>query len=475
MTDVVTRFAPSPTGFLHIGGARTALFNWLYAKRHNGKMLLRIEDTDRARSTEAAIDAIIDGLTWLGLDWEGEPVSQFSNAARHKQVAEELLANGNAYKCYATQEELEAMREAARAEGRNVAYDRRWRDKPASEAPENAPYVVRFKMPLEGQTTISDKVQGDVVFQNKDLEDLVILRSDGTPTYNLSVVVDDHDMGVTQIIRGDDHLINAAKQSLIYQAMGWPVPAMAHIPLIHGPDGAKMSKRHGALGVDAYRDMGFLPQAVRAYLARLGWSHGDQEFFTTEEMITLFDIVDVNKAPSRFDFKKLESFNSIVIKAMTDEELIAAYMAFLPSLEHGTERGNAIKAENMSEALQMAVGGAKARIKTLVELDSYFDFLFAPTPLSYTEEAQAQLTSEAKPILEAVLAAYERLEDWSHDSLEAVTKATVEELGIKFGKLGMPLRAALAGTMQAPGIYDILLIFGKEESLARIKNAINRL
>ena len=319
---VVTRFAPSPTGFLHIGGGRTALFNWLYARRHGGKMLLRIEDTDRERSTAAAIAAIIDGLTWLGLAWDGEIVFQFSRAARHRQIAEQLLAAGKAYHCYASPEELTAMREAARREGRAKLYDGRWRDRDPSEAPPGVKPVIRLKAPQTGEVAIEDQVQGRVVWQNSDLDDLVLLRSDGTPTYMLAVVVDDHDMNVTHIIRGDDHLTNGARQKHIYEALGWTVPVMAHIPLIHGPDGSKLSKRHGALGVDAYRAMGYLPAAMRNYLVRLGWAHGDQEIFSTEEMIAAFDLPQIGRSPARFDFAKLESLNGHYIRASADADLI---------------------------------------------------------------------------------------------------------------------------------------------------------
>ena len=315
---VVTRFAPSPTGFLHIGGGRTALFNWLYARRHGGKMLLRIEDTDRERSTAAAINAIIDGLTWLGLTWDGEIVFQFSRAARHRQVAEQLLASGHGYRCYCSQDELTAMREKARAEGRTRLYDGRCRDRDPKDVPAGVNPVIRIKAPLTGETVVEDQVQGRVVWQNENLDDFVLLRSDGTPTYMLAVVVDDHDMGITHIIRGDDHLNNAARQTQIYQALGWKVPVMAHIPLIHGPDGSKLSKRHGALGIDAYRAMGYLPAAMRNYLVRLGWAHGDQEIFTTEEMVAAFDLPQIGRSPARFDFTKLESLNGHYIRSTDD-------------------------------------------------------------------------------------------------------------------------------------------------------------
>src|SRR5579872_5553050 len=334
---VVTRFAPSPTGFLHIGGARTALFNWLYARGRGGKMLLRIEDTDRERSTQAAIEAIIDGLTWLGVAWDGEAVFQFARAARHRDVAEQMLASGHAYRCYASPEELTQMREAARREGRAKLYDGRWRDRDPSDAPPGVKPAIRLKAPLAGETAIEDQVQGRVVWQNENLDDLVLLRSDGTPTYMLAVVVDDHDMAVTHIIRGDDHLTNAARQKQIYDALAWSVPVMAHIPLIHGPDGSKLSKRHGALGVDAYRALGYLPAALRNYLVRLGWSHGDQEIFTTEEMIGAFDLPQIGRSPARFDFTKLESINGHYMRASSDADLLAALEAVLPHIAHGPE------------------------------------------------------------------------------------------------------------------------------------------
>src|SRR5471032_1980428 len=334
---VVTRFAPSPTGFLHIGGGRTALFNCLYARRYGGKMLLRIEDTDRERSTAAAIAAIIEGLTWLGLTWDGEIVFQYSRAARHRQIAEQLLAAGKAYRCYASQQELDEMREKARSEGRSKLYDGRWRDRDPAEAPPGVKPVIRLRAPLTGETPIEDQVQGRVVWQNENLDDLVLLRSDGNPTYMLAVVVDDHDMGVTHIIRGDDHLTNGARQSQIYQALGWKVPLMAHIPLIHGPDGSKLSKRHGALGVDAYRALGYLPAAMRNYLVRLGWAHGDQEIFSTQEMIAAFDLPQIGRSPARFDFAKLESINGHYMRESSNTDLLAAIEGLLPYIDGGAD------------------------------------------------------------------------------------------------------------------------------------------
>jgi len=355
---VVTRFAPSPTGYLHIGGARTALFNWLYARRFGGRMLLRIEDTDRERSTQGAIDAILDGMSWLGLDWDGEVVYQFARAERHREIAESLLASGHAYRCYASAEELQEMRERARAEGRPSRYDGRWRDRDPSEAPAGVKPVIRLRAPLEGETVVEDAVQGRVTWANKDLDDLVLLRSDGTPTYMLAVVVDDHDMGVTQIIRGDDHLTNAARQSQIYRALGWDVPGMAHIPLIHGADGAKLSKRHGALGVDAYRDLGYLPAALRNYLVRLGWSHGDQEVFTTEEMTAAFDLGAIGRSPARFDFAKLENLNGLYIRGASDADLVAAIEAIVPSV--GASRGLALPLDSALREKLVAASRARA-------------------------------------------------------------------------------------------------------------------
>src|SRR5690242_21275979 len=373
---VVARFAPSPTGFLHIGGARTALFNWLYARGRGGKRLLRIEDTDRWRSTQAAIDAILEGLAWLGMGWDGDAVYQFARAARHREVVEELLAAGRAYRCYASPDELAQMREAARREGRAKLYDGRWRDRDPGEAPAGVKPAIRLKAPLTGETVIEDQVQGRVVWQNENLDDLVLLRSDGTPTYMLAVVVDDHDMAVTHVIRGDDHLTNAARQKQIYDALGWSVPVMAHIPLIHGPDGSKLSKRHGALGIDAYRAMGYLPAALRNYLVRLGWSHGDQEIFSTEEMIAAFDLPQIGRSPARFDFAKLENLNGHYIRRTPDADLVAEIERVLPYVANGSEL-----AGKMTPALRArlvaAMPGLKERAKTLVELIESARYLYA--------------------------------------------------------------------------------------------------
>ena len=470
MTDqVVTRFAPSPTGFLHIGGARTALFNWLFARRHGGKMLLRIEDTDRERSTQAAIDEIIAGMKWLGLEWDGDTVFQFSRAARHAEVAHQLLAEGKAYHCYATQAELEEMREKARAEGRPPRYDGRWRDRDPAEAPAGVKPVVRLKAPQTGETVIEDKVQGRVVFPNKDLDDLVLLRSDGTPTYMLAVVVDDHDMSVTNIIRGDDHLTNAARQTHIYQALGWTVPIMAHIPLIHGADGAKLSKRHGALGVDAYRAMGFLPAALRNYLVRLGWSHGDQEYFSTEELISFFDLAQVGRSPSRFDFVKLENMNGHFMRAMDDDELFAAVISTLPYLPQGADYLPMLD-DAMRLKLRAALPGLKERAKTLVELAEGARFLFAQRPLPLDEKAGDILAKGGRAHITALLPRLEALPDWSATAAEGAVRAYVEETGAKLGQVAQPLRAALTGRSTSPGIFDVLVVLGREESLARLKD-----
>ncbi|MGZ5863653.1 MAG: glutamate--tRNA ligase, partial [Methyloceanibacter sp.] len=391
MSDtVITRFAPSPTGYLHIGGARTALFNWLYAKAKGGRMLLRIEDTDQARSTEGAILAILDGLNWLGLNWDGEPVYQLARAVRHREMAELLLAEGKAYRCYASPDELAAMRERARAEGLAPGYDGIWRDRDLSEAPPGITAVIRFKAPRQGETVIEDRVQGRVVFPNKDLDDLVLLRSDGTPTYNLSVVVDDHDMGITHVIRGDDHLTNAARQTQIYKALGWQTPVFAHVPLIHGADGAKLSKRHGALGVKAYRAMGYLPAALRNYLLRLGWSHGDDEIISMEDMIRWFDLDGIGRSAARFDFAKLENLNGHYLRALPDADLIDRLQALVPDLPNGGELAASIGAEGWRK-LERALPGLKERAKTLVELIDNAGFLFAKRPLAIDAQAEKLL------------------------------------------------------------------------------------
>ena len=466
-SQVVTRFAPSPTGYLHIGGARTALFNWLYARRHGGRMLLRIEDTDRERSTEPAIAAIIDGLRWLGLDWEGEPIFQFARASRHAEVAHELLAQGRAYRCYASQQELEEMRELARKEGRPMKYDGRWRDRDPGTAPEGVKPVIRLRAPLEGETVVDDQVQGRVVWQNKDLDDLVLLRSDGTPTYMLAVVVDDHDMGVTHVIRGDDHLTNAARQTQIYQAMGWPVPSMSHIPLIHGPDGAKLSKRHGALGVESYRSMGYLPAALRNYLVRLGWSHGDQEVFSTQEMIDAFDLAAVGRSPSRFDFAKLENLNGLYMRAASDQEILRQLDVVMPEL--GPPRGlGASLSPAMRARFEAAMPGLKERARTLVELLDSASYLYAARPLLLEPKAGQLLDADARARLGRLRPALDQVEPWGVETVEAAVRAFAEAEGTKLGQVAQPLRAALTGKSTSPGLFDVMAVLGREECLARI-------
>jgi len=470
-SPVVTRFAPSPTGFLHIGGGRTALFNWLYAKRNGGKMLLRIEDTDRERSTDAAVTAILDGLSWLGLNWDGDAVSQYQRVERHREVVNDLISRGHAYRCYCTPEELEAMRAKAEAEKRPIRYDGTWRDRDPSEAPPGVKPAIRFKAPQIGETIIEDTVQGRVTFPNKDLDDLIILRSDGNPTYNLAVVADDHDMGVTHIIRGVDHLTNAARQSQIYHALGWMVPRMAHIPLIHGPDGAKLSKRHGALGVEAYRAMGYLPEAMRNYLARLGWSHGDDEIFSTGQMIEWFDLDGVGKSPARFDFAKLENLNGHYIRHTPDAALLDHLMAFLPYSEEGRDMLARID-DAMKGKLLRALPGLKERAKTLIDLMNGAKFLFAQRPLDLDAKAEQILNPEGKAANALSSEALGKVpdDDWRAARLEQELKGLAERENIKLGKLAQPLRAALTGTNTSPGIFDVLEVLGREESLARIKD-----
>lgn len=471
---VITRFAPSPTGFLHIGGARTALFNWLYAQRHGGKMLLRIEDTDRERSTQAAIGAILDGLSWLGLEWDGETIYQFARAQRHREAAESLLASGRAYRCYATPEELEAMRELAKSEGRPMRYDGSWRERTAADAlaaeARGLRPVIRLKAPQSGETVVEDQVQGRVTWQNENLDDLVLLRSDGNPTYMLAVVVDDHDMGVTHIIRGDDHLTNAARQTQIYQALEWSVPVMAHIPLIHGADGAKLSKRHGALGVDAYRALGYLPKALRNYLVRLGWSHGDQEMFTTEEMIAAFDLKNVGRSPARFDFAKLENLNGHYMRQTSDADLLAALETMLPHIPGGDDLLASLDASKRAQWLA-AMPGLKERAKTLAELVEGSRFLFAPRPLALDDKATALLDAGGREILRALLPRLSAVTDWQAEPLEAAVRLEAEQTGLKLGALAQPLRAALTGKTTSPGIFDVFCVLGREESLARLHDA----
>src|SRR3954467_10901285 len=468
MTEpVVTRFAPSPTGFLHIGGGRTALFHWLYPRRHGGKMLLRIEDTDRERSTEPAIAAILDGLSWLGFDWDGDTVYQYSRVVRHREVAEQMLAAGAAYRCYASPDELTAMREKARAEGKTRLYDGRWRDRDPDDAPPGIKPAIRLKAPLTGEPVVEDQVQGRVTWQNENLDDFVLRRSDGNPTYMLAVVVDDHDMGVTHIIRGDDHLNNAARQTQIYQALGWTVPVMSHIPLIHGPDGSKLSKRHGALGVDAYRAMGYLPEAMRNYLVRLGWSHGDQEIFSTEEMIAAFDLSGVGRSAARFDFAKLESLNGHYIRHSEDRSLVAMLEGVLDYVPGRSDIKLKLNATTRAQLLT-AMPSLKERAKTLIELIDGAYFIFADRPLEIEPKAAALLTPENRELISRVRRALEAVEPWTAETTEAALRAFAEANKLKLGAVAQPLRAALTGRSTSPGIFDVLTVLGKSECLARL-------
>ncbi|MFN3623285.1 MAG: glutamate--tRNA ligase [Hyphomicrobium sp.] len=465
----IVRFAPSPTGYLHIGGARTALFNWLYAKGRGGKMLLRIEDTDRERNNPAAVAAILDGLKWMGLEWDGEAVSQFARAQRHRQVAEELLANGHAYRCWLTPAELDKMREDAQAEKRPLTIRSPWRDRNPAEAPAGVPYAIRLKAPREGETVVDDLVQGRVVFANKELDDLIILLSDYNPTYNRAVVVDDHDMKITHVIRGVDHLTNAARQTQIYEAMGWTVPKFAHVPLIHGPDGAKLSKRHGALGIEAYREMGYLPAALRNYLVRLGWSHGNDEIMSTSQMLDWFDVTDINRSAARFDFAKLEDLNGHYIRTTDDQELLLRIEDLLPYLPNGaaiTERLDA----NMRAKLLIAMPGLKERAKTLIELINWAEFLFADRPLPLDEKAEKLLDQDARQKLAEMLPKLEAASRWQTGELEEIVRAFAEATGAKLGKVAQPLRAALTGKAVSPPVFDVMAVLGREEALARIRD-----
>ena len=457
-TQIVTRFAPSPTGYLHIGGARTALFNWLFARHHGGIFRLRIEDTDRVRSTDQAIRAIFDSMKWLGLDWDDEVVFQFARASRHREVAEQLLKKDLAYPCYASPEELEAMREKARAEGRPPRYDGRWRDRDPAEAPPGAKPAIRFKAPREGETIVRDIVQGDVRFGNDQLDDMVILRSDGTPTYMLSVVVDDYDMGVTHVIRGDDHLTNAARQMQLIQGMGWPVPVYAHVPLIHGADGAKLSKRHGALSADAYREMGYLPEAMRNYLLRLGWSHGDDEIIATQQAVAWFNLDAIGRSPARFDFAKLDSLNGHYIRSSADGALLEALEAF---------RGAPFAHEIRARVLKL-MPALKDRAKTLKELSESIGFLSAARPVVLDEKAKALLAGDATRHLAALGGLFKEAEPWSAGALEALVRDYADKTGLKLGQAAQPLRAVLTGRTVSPPIFDVLEALGRGESIARV-------
>jgi glutamyl-tRNA synthetase len=499
--QVVVRFAPSPTGYLHIGGARTALFNWLYAQRHGGKFLLRIEDTDRERNNEAAVAAILDGLSWLGLQWDGDVVSQFSRAARHREVAQSMLASGGAYRCYLTKDELDAMRAEAEATKRQSVIQSPWRDRSPDEAPKGAPYAIRLKAPRDGETVIDDQVQGVVTFPNKDLDDLIILRSDGNPTYNLAVVVDDHDMGITHVVRGVDHLTNAARQVQIYAANGWPIPAFAHVPLIHGADGAKLSKRHGALGVEAYREMGYLPEALRNYLVRLGWSHGDDEVIPTSQLIAWFDLPGIGRSAARMDLKKLDDLNAHYLRAAPDADLVQrskdllhytgafttlaaahdakvnrgdvnlarAMIAFLPGVPDGPaldKRFDLVGWDQFAASLP----SLRERARTLPDLIDGALFLITQRPLILDERAAKLLDTESKAHIGALIPQLAAVTDWTAATLEQAVRIYAETHGAKLGKVAQPLRAALTGRTVSPPVFDMMVLLGRTESLARLQD-----
>ncbi|MGH1424053.1 MAG: glutamate--tRNA ligase [Pseudooceanicola sp.] len=461
--QVVTRFAPSPTGYLHIGGARTALFNWLYARGRGGKFLLRIEDTDRARSTPEATQAILNGLDWLGLDHDGDPISQFERADRHREVALAMLDAGHAYKCFATQDDIQTFRDAAKSEGRSTLFQSPWRDADPATHPD-APYVVRLKTDQSGATVIADQVQGDVSIRNDQLDDMVLLRSDGSPVYMLAVVVDDHDMGVTHVIRGDDHLNNAARQIQIYRAMGWPLPVYAHIPLIHGPDGKKLSKRHGALGVEEYRDMGYPAAGMRNYLTRLGWSHGDDEYFTDEQAREWFGFDGIGKAAARLDFKKLENICGRHIAVCADAALMEEIDAFLAATDQPKVEGVA------RDRLFSAMPNLKERAKTFPELIEKARFALSERPISPDEKAASALTDETRKWL-SELTPHLQNASWSRDELEGTLNGFAHDRETKFGKLAAPLRAALAGRSATPSVFDMMIVLGRDETLARLSDA----
>ncbi|MEO1639145.1 MAG: glutamate--tRNA ligase [Pseudomonadota bacterium] len=461
--SVVTRFAPSPTGALHIGGARTALFNWLYARGRGGKFLLRIEDTDKARSTPENRQAILDGLTWLGLDWEGEPSSQAANAARHAAVAHELLAAGKAYKCFSTPEEIAAFREKAKTAKTSTLFRSPWRDVPEDQHPD-APFVIRIKAPREGQTTLHDEVQGDVTWANEQLDDMILLRSDGSPVYMLAVVVDDHDLGVTHVIRGDDHLANAFRQNMIYKAMGWDKPTLAHIPLIYGPDGKKLSKRHGATGAAEYQALGYPAAGMRNYLARLGWAHGDDEFFSDAQAQEWFDLPGIGKSPARFDFKKLENICGQHIAAADDAALLQELVAFLDAT---SQEKLTLRQEDL---MKKAMPSLKERAKTFPELLEKAEFALTTRPVQPDEKATGQLTDVSRRILKELTPQLQN-GSWSRDTLEGIVAATAEAHDMKLGKLAGPLRAALSGRTVSPSVFDMMLVLGREETIARLEDA----
>jgi len=466
--SVTVRFAPSPTGYLHIGGARTALFNWLFARHHGGQFLLRIEDTDRERSTRAAIEAIFDGLRWLGLDWDREPVFQSHNASRHAEVARLLLAQGRAYHCYCTPAELAEMRDKARAEGRSMRYDGRWRDRDPAAAPPDVPPVIRIKAPRWGETVIDDLVQGQVRVANEQLDDMVLLRADGTPTYMLSVVVDDHDMEITHVIRGDDHLTNAFRQSLLYRALDWAAPAFAHIPLIHGPDGRKLSKRHGALGIEAYRDQGYLPEALRNYLLRLGWSHGDDEIIDTDQAVAWFDLDGIGRGSARFDNDRLDNLNAHYLRQAADERLVSL---IVPRLQ--ARLGDAVDAIGR-ERLTRAMQSLKPRAETLEQLSEKAAFLVKKRPIDRTPKAARLLTADACANLRRARRGLATIEDWNEPALEAALRDAAAAAGVKLGAVAQPLRAALTGVTESPGIFEVMAILGRAEVLGRVDDVLDQ-
>jgi glutamyl-tRNA synthetase len=461
---VRTRFAPSPTGLLHIGSVRTALFNYLFTRHHGGEFLLRIEDTDRERSTDAATQVILDGLEWLGLVHDGQTVFQSTRAARHAEVALQMLATGHAYQCYCTADELKAMREQAVAEGRPPRYDGRWRDRDPAEAPPGIKPAIRLKAPRDGETVVEDLVQGTVRVANAELDDMIILRSDGSPMYNHSVVVDDHDMAITHVIRGDDHLTNTFRQVQVYQAMGWDLPRFAHIPLIHGADGAKLSKRHGAVSVLEFREQGYLPEAVCNYLLRLGWGHGDAEIISREEAIRLFDLDGVGRAASRMDYAKLTHLNGIYLRQADDERLTRE------TLQRLGDRHDLSLGATATQRIRALMPGLKDRAKTLVELADNAAFLARTIPLHFELKAAALLTPEAKAMLREISQALAST-DFSQSALDAALRAFAETSNRKLGQVAQPLRAALTGSTTSPGIDATLAAIGRDEALARIAAA----
>jgi len=466
MAKVVTRFAPSPTGFLHIGSARTALFNWLFARHHGGEFLLRVEDTDRKRYTPEAVETIFASMKWLGLDWDRDAVSQFEGAAHHAEIAQEMVKRGSAYHCFATPEEITAFRDAAKAAGTSTRFMSPWRDVAPEDHPD-LPSVIRLKAPLESSTTIEDAVQGEVTWKNETLDDLILTRSNGTPTYMLAVVVDDHDMGVTHVIRGDDHLTNAARQTLIYQGMGWDVPTWAHIPLIHGEDGKKLSKRHGAVGVEEYRDMGYPAEAMRNYLARLGWSHGDDEYFTTEQAVDWFDLDGVGKSAARFDFKKLGNLTQQHFKSTDDAILTQSFCKFIAT--HKDIKLDSEQTAQLSKTMPLL----KERAKSYLDLLESSHFLISERPFEPDEKASALLNSVSIGILKKLTSRLQHVR-WAHEEIEETLRGFAQDESLKLGEVLQPLRAALTGRTVSPSVFNLMEILGSQESLARLEDAINR-